>query len=109
MSSKNSRVKIHVGRNQKFTSKNSWSKNSHGPIWVGRVGLCSCAQMARAMMAGTDGGPWCKGEKKKRHRQRARVLLVLIVGHIAPARVPYKGKRATGPKISQKSKNFWPP
>lgn len=74
------------------------------------VGLCSCAQMARAM-AGTDGGhrwrgPWCKGEKKKRHRQRARALLGLIVGHIAPARVPYKGKRATGPKIGRKSKNF---
>ena len=32
MSSKNSRVKIHVERNQKFTSKNSRSKNSHGPF-----------------------------------------------------------------------------
>ena len=63
MSSKNSRVKIHVGRNQKFTSKNSRSKNSHGPIWVGLCGhvlLCSDgaghgghrwrAQMARAMV-----------------------------------------------------------
>lgn len=38
MSSKNSRVKIHVGRNQKFTAKNSWAKNSHGPIWVGLCG-----------------------------------------------------------------------
>ncbi len=57
------------------------------------VGLCSCAQMARAM-AGTDGGhrwrgPWCKGEKKKRHRQRARALSVLIVSHIARGPVHY--------------------
>ena len=34
MSSKNSRVKIHVGRNQKFTSKNSWSKNSWWAVGV---------------------------------------------------------------------------
>ena len=45
MSSKNSRVKIHVGRNQKFTSKNSRAKNSHGRQglfpWAGFVGLFS--------------------------------------------------------------------
>ena len=43
MSSKNSRVKIHVGRNQKFTAKNSRSKNSHGRQglfpWACFVGL----------------------------------------------------------------------
>jgi hypothetical protein len=50
MSSKNSRVKIHVGRNQKFTSKNSWSKNSHGRQglfpWACFVGLF-CGSVSR--------------------------------------------------------------
>ena len=56
MSSKNSRVKIHVGRNQKFTSKNSRAKNSHGPIWVGLCGpVLRWRGPWRAQMAGTDG------------------------------------------------------
>ena len=44
MSYKNSRVKIHVGRNQKFTSKNPRTKNSHGEAgafpWA-----CSCGSV----------------------------------------------------------------
>ena len=40
----------------------------------------------------------CKATENKRHRQRARVLWVLIVGHIAPARVPYKGNGPQGRK-----------
>lgn len=58
MSSKNSRVKIHVGRNQKFTAKNSRAKNSHGPIWVGLCGpvLWVCFSRGRVVFRGRV--PW---------------------------------------------------
>lgn len=69
MSSKNSRVKIHVGRNQKFTSKNSWSKNSHGRHglfpWACLVGLfwvCFVGLFSRLENS-------CKVTKNKRTQQ----------------------------------------
>ena len=55
-----------------------------GPVWA-----CVPVLRWRGPWAQMAGGPWCKGEKKKRHRQRARALLGLIVSHIARGPVHY--------------------
>lgn len=78
MSSKNSRVKIHVGRNQKFTSKNSWAKNSHGPIWVGLCGPVfqwSCCVRVPCFNA-------CKGKHNKRQQQHKKRLQIKFFNNI---------------------------
>ena len=76
MSSKNSRVKIHVGRNQKFTSKNSWSKNSRGPIWVG---LCGWACFVGLFFPSQN---LCKVTKNKRTQQHKKIFAKLFFCHI---------------------------
>ena len=74
MSSKNSRVKIHVGRNQKFTSKNSRSKNSRaylgGPVWacVGGSVLWWCSVSENL----------CKVTENKRHPQQKNIFAELF-------------------------------
>ena len=78
MSSKNSRVKIHVGRNQKFTSKNSWSKNSHGIYVCARV--CTCVYVCvRVFRCYVDG---CKVTKNKRTQQHKKIFAKLFFCHI---------------------------
>lgn len=71
MSSKNSRVEIHVGRNQKFTSKNSRSKNSHGPIWVGLCGPVWVGLFCGPVFPSQN---LCKVTENKRHPQQEKRL-----------------------------------
>ena len=73
MSSKNSRVKIHVGRNQKFTAKNSWAKNSHG-----RQGLFpwACPWVVGRFSTSQN---LCKVTKNKRPPQQANIFFLLFL------------------------------
>lgn len=75
MSSKNSRVKIHVGRNQKFTAKNSRAKNSHGPIWVG---LCGPVWVGLFSHLKNN----CKVTKNNRTQQHKKIFAKLFFCHI---------------------------
>ena len=89
MSSKNSRVKIHVGRNQKFTSKNSRAKNSHG-----RQGLFPWACFVGLFFPWSCCVPWscsrgrvpcfnaCKGKHNKRQQQHKKRLQIKIFNNI---------------------------
>ena len=83
MSSKNSRVKIHVGRNQKFTSKNSRSKNSHGvqgPFpWACFVGLFFPWSCSRGRVPCFNA---CKGKHNKRQQQHKKRLQIKFFNNI---------------------------
>lgn len=107
---KNYGSKIHVGLNQKFTSKNSRSKNSRAGLWVFPVGVCSPLGRARGRVHCFNA---CKGKHNERQQQHVKRLQIKIFNNIMILKTNEKSKQFLliyiryRKNLQKKSKKIW--